>query len=143
MISQGPQDIRFLFDYTRDMGGERESTTRQRMAGKICALCSLPLDPGPWHGGERVCDRCTKRRVYMSFFARQGWVCGFLEEDCKTPVGRGRVFATEDKIRELIARTPTRMDQAAKEALEYAFKLGRGGVWLELTGEQYRKLKQT
>jgi hypothetical protein len=43
------------------------------------------------------------------------------------------------KLRELIARTPTRFDLAEKQALEHAFEGGRGGVDLELTREQYRK----
>lgn len=77
----------------------------------------------------------------MSFVQRNGWACGFLEPDCKMPVYRMKTFATEDKVRELIARTPTRMDQASKQAVEHTFLIGRGGVWLELTAEQYAKTR--
>jgi len=66
----------------------------------------------------------------------------FLQPDLKTSVGRSRSFGSEDKLRELIARTPTRFDPAGKQALEHAFTGGRGGLYLELTEEQYRKLKR-
>jgi hypothetical protein len=78
----------------------------------------------------------------VTFFHRgDGWACSFVEVDAKTPVGPIRQFGTADKVRELIARTPTRFDLAGKQALEYAFQNGRGGTYLELTAEQYRKLK--
>jgi len=65
-----------------------------------------------------------------------------MEPDLKTPVGRIRHFGSEDKLRELIARTPTRFDLAGKQALDHAFAGGRGGVYLNLTGAQYVALKQ-
>ena len=113
------------------------------MAGKICAICSAPMDLGMWPGGERRCDKCSgTHRIYLSFHNRgAGWVCTFLEPDAKTPVGRMREFGSPDKIRDMIARTPTKQDQAAKQSLEYAIETGRGGVFLDLTAEQYRKLK--
>ncbi len=79
----------------------------------------------------------------MHFFLRGSWTVQFLEPDLKTSVGRIRKFASDDKIRELIARTPTRLDLAAKEALEYAISTGRGGIDLLVTQEQYRKLRGT
>lgn len=75
------------------------SKKRQRLAGKLCCKCSLP-------------------------------------------VGRIRHFGSEDKLRELIVRTPTRFDLAGKQALDHAFQGGHGGVYLELTAEQYMKLKR-
>ena len=51
------------------------------------------------------------------------------------------LFSDIHKVLELIARTPTKMNQAAKQAVEHAFRMGERGVWLELTDEQYRKLK--
>jgi hypothetical protein len=78
----------------------------------------------------------------MSFFVRGGWVVGFLEADAKTPVGHIRTFGTADKIREVIAKTPTKMDLAAHAAVEHGIQGGRGGVWLDLTHEQYQNLKR-
>jgi hypothetical protein len=114
-----------------------------REQGRICAISHTSMDPGQWPGGERRCDRCGgNRRVYLTFFLRDGgWVCSFVEEDARTPVGRMRQFAGSDKLRELIARTPTRLDSAARQALEYAIAQGRGGLFLELTALQYSRLK--
>lgn len=97
-----------------------------------------------WPGGERRCDRCAgTHKVYLTFFRRRdGWVCSFVEADLKTPIGRVRQFGTADKLRDLVARTPTRFDLAGKQALEHALQGGRGGLYLELTDDQYRALKR-
>jgi hypothetical protein len=124
------------------MGGERASTTRQRLAGKICARCHRLLDRTPQLAGERVCDQCAgSRRVYMTFFESHGWIVQFLEPDLKTPIGRIRKFNHADRVTELIGRTPTSMNLEARNMLEHALAGGRGGMYLDLTGEQYRKLK--
>jgi hypothetical protein len=45
------------------MGGERSSTTRMRLAGKICCLCGRHLDAMLWQPpGERVCEACEAKR---------------------------------------------------------------------------------
>ncbi|MGI4831130.1 MAG: hypothetical protein ACRYFU_23515 [Janthinobacterium lividum] len=41
----------------------------------------------------------------------------------------------------MVARTPTKLMQEDKQALEYALSKGRGGLYLNLTAAQYRKLK--
>jgi hypothetical protein len=131
-----------IFAYSSPMGGERVSTTRQRLAGKICAICSNTIDLGMWPGGERRCDKCAGiRKVYMTYFHRDGWSVQFLEPDLKTPVGRIRQLGSLDKVKELIARTPTRLDLAADQAIEHAITVGRGGMYLDLTAEQYQKLR--
>lgn len=82
------------------------------------------------------------RRVYMSYFVRgEGqWCCGFLEPDLKTQIGRGCLFASADKLRDLVARTPTKLVAQDRNAFEHGLTTGRGGVWLEITAEQYAKL---
>ena len=140
------------------MGGERASTVRQRECGKICAICHIPLDAPPWGSskprgygaGERVCDRCRgtaapqpsqpTRRVYFSFFQSNGWVIKFSPPSLDRVIGRCRKIATADAIRAMILRTPTQMDLASRQALEAALQNGRGGLFLELTPEQYRKI---
>ena len=79
----------------------------------------------------------------MNFFVRgEGtWIVNFLEMDAQTPVGRIRRFGSKEKVQELIARTPSRFVLADKQALDYAFEIGRGCVHLSLTAEQYWKLK--
>ena len=80
--------------------------------------------------------------MYVNFFLRGGyWFCSFLQPDLKTPVCRGRSFASAEKVRELIAKTPTRMMSEDKQALEFALEAGRGGIWLDVTTEQYARLQ--
>jgi hypothetical protein len=49
------------------------------------------------------------------------------EPDLKTPVGRIRQLGSIDKGRELIARTPTTLDLAARQAIEHAITQGAVG----------------
>ena len=88
-----------------------------------------------------MASRHTTRRVYMSFFLRKGWQCQFLEEGLKTPLPRTFTFATSDKVEELIRRGGGMRDLADKQAVESAVLKGRGGVFLNLTEEQYRRLR--
>jgi hypothetical protein len=83
-----------------------------------------------------------KHRVYMTFFLRYGWQCQFLEEDLKTPLPRRLTFREPDKIRELVERGGGVKDLAERQALDHAIEIGRGGVHLSLTEEQYEKLKK-
>ena len=81
------------------------------------------------------------RRVYMSFMQRNGWYCQFLEEDLQTPLKRKLAVTTTDKVREIAERGRADMNLEALQALNHAFEIGRGGVWLSLTEEQYQRLK--
>src|SRR5581483_10302384 len=125
------------------MGGERASSVRQRYAGKICCECKAPLPP-PHHRGERLCDRCGgagSRRVYMHFMSRKGWFCQFLEEDMKTALPRTLNFADEQKIWEMAKRGGFTLDIAGRQEIEAALRKGVGGIWLNLTANQYAKLR--
>ena len=127
------------------MGGERSSTTRMRLSGKICSSCRSPLPP-PEKPGERLCDRCAKkctprRRIYMSFMHRGGWYCQFLEEDLKTPLPRKITLQDPAKLIELAEHGGYGLNLEGRHALDNPIENGRGGIWLELTEEQYQKLK--
>jgi hypothetical protein len=135
------------------MGGERSSVTRRRLAGKICTMCRRPLDYNIWDAnpGERLCDRCIAekanptgplRKVYMSFFHRDGWQCQFLEADLKTLLPRRLVFATDEKVTELVLRGGGLKDLADRQALESGLQKGTGGAYLYLTAKQYEELKR-
>jgi hypothetical protein len=76
----------------------------------------------------------------MSFMHRDGWYCQFLEEDLKTSLPCKLNFATSDKITQLAERTGALRDLACRQAIEHGVSVGRGGVWLMLTREQYAKL---
>jgi len=138
-----------IFAYSSLMGGERASTARMRLDGRICCVCKSPLRP-PQPGtrpGERYCNRCEQqrkgRRVYVSFMLyAELWNCQFLEEDLKTSLPRKLNLSTSDKVIELIRRGGGIKDLADRQAVERAIGIGRGGAYLMLTGEQYQTLKQ-
>lgn len=82
------------------------------------------------------------RRVYMSFMAGEAWFCSFLEVDLKTPLRKRLAFADRDKIFEMARRGGARLDLEAEQAIRHGLEIGRGGVWLNLTEDQYQKLKE-
>jgi hypothetical protein len=84
----------------------------------------------------------ASHRVYMSYMQNRGWYCQFLEEDLKTSLPRKFTFATSDKVIELVERSGGIKNTEARQALEYGINIGRGGVFLNLTEEQYSKLKR-
>ena len=128
------------------MGGERSSSVRMRLAGKVCALCRNPL-PAPHVPGEQLCVRCAEKkkpphRVYMSFQTQSGWHCQFLEEDLKTPIPVQLNLVRQEKLFEIAERGGYRLNLEGRQAMLRAIDMGRGGIWLELTEEQYRRLKR-
>jgi hypothetical protein len=80
-------------------------------------------------------------RVLMNFMDRDGWHISFLESDCKTSLPLRLTFAKEDKIRDIVEKHGADDGLDSKHALEHGLSIGRGGVWLSLDEEQYRKLK--
>jgi hypothetical protein len=82
-----------------------------------------------------------RHRVYLSFQCRYGWHCQFLELDLKTPLPRKLHFASPDKVVELAERGGGLSNLESRQALDQAIEIGRGGVFLSLTAEQYSKLK--
>jgi hypothetical protein len=127
------------------MGSERASSVRQRYAGKVCCECGRSLPP-PHRRGEHLCDQCAgpgRKRVYMHFILRKGWFCQFLEEDLKTPLPKTIRFTDDRKIWEMAKRGGYTLNISGRRELEEKIRKGTGGVWLELTREQYAKLTKT
>jgi hypothetical protein len=81
-------------------------------------------------------------RVYLSFQCRDGWHCQFLEADLKTALPRKLRFASPDKLIELIERGGGFTDQDTRLAVNHGIEMGRGGIFLKLTEEQYAKLRK-
>ena len=81
-----------------------------------------------------------RHRIYMSFMLRGQWYCQFLEEDLQTPLPRKLRFASPDKVVELVERGGGLSNLESRHALDQAIEIGRGGVFLNLTEEQYAKL---
>lgn len=126
------------------MGGERSSTTRMRLAGKICARCRNLIPDEPPTPGERLCAKCRSpeiHRIYMYYMYRTSWMCQFLEEDLKTPLPRRLYFRSPEKIRTIVEKVGNFADLQDRQSLDYGLEIGRGGVWLQLTQEQYNQLK--
>ncbi|HMG86316.1 MAG TPA: hypothetical protein VK574_11245 [Terracidiphilus sp.] len=68
-------------------------------------------------------------------------MCQFLEEDLKTPLPRRFYFRSPAKIRAIVEKVGSFADLQDRQALDYGLETGRGGVWLQLTEEQYKRLK--
>ena len=81
-------------------------------------------------------------RVYVSFQDRHGWQCQFLEADLQTPLPKRLHFASSDKLVELVERGGGITDQESRLMLEQGISMGRGGVFLRLTEEQYATLRK-
>lgn len=82
-------------------------------------------------------------RVFMTFFLRSGWQVQFLEADLRTPLPRKFTFTDPDKIRGLARKGEAWGDAESRQMLEYAIENGRGGVYLRLTPDQYKKLRRS
>jgi hypothetical protein len=96
-------------------------------------------------GGERrttIAKRNTEQKhvVYMHYMHCKGWYCQFLEADLKTPLPRTFTFATADKVRELAERGGGFSTLETRQAFEHGVSMGRGGINLSLSTEQYAKL---
>ena len=77
----------------------------------------------------------------MHFMFRKGWHCQFLEEDMKTLLPRTLTFAEDRKIWEMAKRGGFTLNIAGRQEIEETLRKGVGGIWLDLTAEQYAKLR--
>ena len=66
----------------------------------------------------------------------------FLEEDRKARLPRTVMLPDERKLFELVKRGGFTLNISGRQEIEDAIRKKRGGVWLELTLEQYAKLRQ-
>jgi hypothetical protein len=78
----------------------------------------------------------------MHFMIRDGWHCQFLEEDLKTPLPKRLTFGDVSKVRELAEKGRAFANLEARHAFNQGVEVGRGGIYLQLTEEQYAKLKK-
>lgn len=77
----------------------------------------------------------------MYYIYRNAWMCQFLEEDLKTPLPRRLCFRNPEKIRSIVEKVGNFANLQDRQALDYGLAIGRGGVWLQLSEEQYLQLK--
>jgi hypothetical protein len=72
----------------------------------------------------------------------KGWYCQFLEEDLKTPLPRKVTLDSPQKLMEMAERGGGLPNLEASQMLRLGIEVGRGGVWLSLSEDQYQKLKK-
>ena len=58
-----------------------------------------------------------------------------------TPIPVRLNVIRQEKLFEIAESGGYRLNLEGRQAMQRAIELGRGGIWLELTEEQYRKLK--
>lgn len=136
--------IRLFFVYTSAMSADQASMTRLRQSGSMCWSCRTLIELGKWQGGERLCERCGRpQKVWLRFkYIHTVWEVEFLEPKHWMTIGRRRRFESADPIRDMVARTSAQKTQASREAFGLALQKGEGQIELELTGEQFIKLKR-
>lgn len=81
-------------------------------------------------------------RVLMNFQLREKWTVHFLEADCKTPLWPGRYYDydTVNRVREILVRAAAPAE-TFEEFDRCVRAWGRGSVYLDLTADQYGRLK--
>jgi hypothetical protein len=72
----------------------------------------------------------------------QSWLCEFVDDARIAMPIRKLQVGTSDKIREIAMRGGALKNLESRQMLEYGISSGRGGVTLNLTGEQYAKLRK-
>ena len=77
----------------------------------------------------------------MNFEQCGGWLVTFLEADCKSPAGRRLKYSDSSRIVDLAGRGGALVDLAARQGIEHGIRNGKGAIWLNLTPEQYQKLR--
>lgn len=72
-----------------------------------------------------------------------GWVVSFLEADLTISLPPKLTFPDSEAIRELARHGQALRESEARALLEYALGRGYGGIYLDLTPEQYTLVKTT
>ena len=125
--------------YARSISNEPWKAARRMRAGKICRSCKSTLPP-PHTQGAKLCDFCVdKHLVYMYFRYCFKWHCGFRTEGRKK-LPREFAFDHATALREIARRGNGLIDDWDRTGFELALEIGRGGVWLRLSDDQYRAL---
>jgi hypothetical protein len=65
-----------------------------------------------------------------------------LEADLQTPLPKRLHFVSSSKIFELVERAGRFTDQETRLMADQGIKVGRGGLFLQLTEEPYAKLRK-
>ena len=112
---------------------------RKMRSGQICSSCRRPL-PQPHTPECKRCAHCAgSHHVRMTFFHSRVWHCRFYSERWQ-PLPKRLTFRDAASIRETARRGGGLIDDEVDKALDRQFKLGRGGLMLRLSDEQFRAI---
>lgn len=129
---------RALF-YARAISNEPLIAAQKMHAGKICRSCKTPL-PLPHARGAKMCRFCSdKHFVFMYFRESCGWHCAFRTQ-ARKKLPREFTFGSAATVREVARRGNGLIDKWDQQAFELGLEIGKGGVWLRLSDEQFRAL---
>jgi hypothetical protein len=78
----------------------------------------------------------------MHFMLYEGWYCQFLEADLKTSLPKKLTIRNQQKLLQMAERGMPNMTNEERERMQRDIANGRGGIWLDLSEEQYLKLKR-
>jgi hypothetical protein len=136
--------FRLIFAYSGRMVTRRETAEALRETGKMCQFCPRLLDVRAWQGGPQTCERCARPQpITLHYKYESGvWWLHFLEPSSSLPVAPAIRFQDASKIRELVARTPTRWTLGERQAFEYGLVNGDGRCAVAMTSQQLRALRE-
>ena len=123
--------------------GVRAVYERMRADGRMCTHCLRMLDSSPFRRGPQTCDECLNAKsVLMQFsYVDSGWVVDFTDPQTKKPIGRQLRLDKAETIRTLVNRSRTHLGAAPAVIVEKSLHDGRGELLLELTAEQFLRLR--
>ena len=83
------------------------------------------------------------RRVYMLFNFGKDWQVSFLEADLTFSPLKALTLVDPEDIRDLARRGQALETSLARALFDYSIGSGRGGIYLQLTPEQYSTLRES
>jgi hypothetical protein len=111
--------------------------------GKLCGRCKRLFYAGKGPKTELFC-RCPALNQFLNlrYELTDGvWRCDFLDRRTMSPLAKQRCFHHADSICEMVRRTPTRFNSEDRNLFEIGWDQGRGIVAIEVTPEQFLKLR--
>jgi hypothetical protein len=88
------------------------------------------------------CQATPFHRVYMLFALHKDWKVSFLEADLMVSPLKRLIFADPEGIRELARFGQALATSDARLMFDCSIGRGNGGLYLQLTTEQYSKLRE-
>ncbi len=101
------------------------------------------MDLGVWRGGPRQCEHCQRSKLVIMQFHRDDsvWLVTFLDWTSKLPLGKQWQLDGADAVEGLVKRSRTDLRGAACAMFKHALAAGVGEVQIEVSGEQYARIR--